>query len=71
MREASLYGIDRVGQIPLDQGMITTLVERWRLETHTFHLSVVEATITLRDVAIPTDLPVSGGTITGPSPSHT
>ena len=71
VREAGLYGIHRVGQIPLDRGMITALVERWRPETHTFHLSVGEATITLRDVAILIDLPVSGRAVTGPSPSHT
>ena len=71
MREADLYGIHRVGEIPLDRGMITALVERWRPETHTFHLSVGEAIITLRDVAILTDLPVSGRAVTGPTPSHT
>ena len=51
--------------------MIIALVERWRPETHTFHLSVGEAIITLRDVAILTDLPVSGRAVTGPTPSHT
>ncbi|XP_057548028.1 protein MAIN-LIKE 2-like [Amaranthus tricolor] len=40
--------------------MITAIVERWRLETHIFHPSVGEATITLRDVAILTDLPIRG-----------
>ena len=64
MREAGLHGIHRVGQIPLDRGIIITLVERCRLETHTFHLSAGEATITLHDVAILTDLPVSGRAIT-------
>ena len=71
MREADLYGIHRVGEIPLDRGMITALVERWRPETHTFHLSEGEATITLRDVAILIDLPVSGRAVTSPSPRHT
>ena len=70
VREAGLYSIHQVGQIPSDWGMITALVEWCTPETHTFHLSIGEATITLLDVAILTDLPVSGRAVTGPSPSH-
>lgn len=51
--------------------MISTLVERWRLETHTFHLLVDEETITLRDVDIPTDLLVSGTAVSGLIACHT
>lgn len=51
--------------------MISTLVERWRLETHTFHLLVDEETITLRDVDIPTDLLVSGTAVSGLIVCHT
>ncbi|CAN1797965.1 Serine/threonine-protein phosphatase 7 long form homolog [Linum perenne] len=40
--------------------LITTLVERWRLETNTFHLYHGEATITLKDMHFITCLFVDG-----------
>ncbi|GFP92736.1 serine/threonine-protein phosphatase 7 long form homolog [Phtheirospermum japonicum] len=49
----------------LDPHLITTLVERWRPETHTFHLSCGEATVTLQDVAIIWGLPVRGRPVIG------
>ncbi|CAI0560574.1 unnamed protein product [Linum tenue] len=50
-----------------DNNMLTTLVERWRRETHTFHLLEGEATITLKDIALLTDLPINGEAIIGSS----
>ncbi|GFY93798.1 hypothetical protein Acr_09g0002440 [Actinidia rufa] len=32
------YGVHRLGPIRLDHALITAFVERWRLETNTFHL---------------------------------
>ena len=48
------------GGLELDRALITALVERWRSETHTFHLTVGEATITLQDVAVILGLPIEG-----------
>ena len=48
----------QIGCIQMNVGLITTLLERWRLETHTFHLPFGEATITLQDVSILTELSV-------------
>ncbi|KAI7979648.1 hypothetical protein LOK49_Contig285G00002, partial [Camellia lanceoleosa] len=54
---AGFYGVYRIGPIRLDHHLITTLVERWRIETRTFHFPVGESTVTLQDVAILFGLP--------------
>ncbi|XP_021739449.1 serine/threonine-protein phosphatase 7 long form homolog [Chenopodium quinoa] len=59
-------GFHRMAFTPIDRALITALVERWRQETHSFHLPVGEATVTLRDVEILTRLPVHGRAVTGP-----
>ncbi|KAM7486437.1 hypothetical protein LguiA_002446 [Lonicera macranthoides] len=42
------------------------MVERWRQETHTFHLPVRECSITLQDVALLLGLPIDGLVVTAP-----
>ncbi|KAA3456270.1 serine/threonine-protein phosphatase 7 long form-like protein [Gossypium australe] len=49
----------------LRAGLISALVERWRLETHTFHLSCGEVNITLQDVAVQLGLSINGEAMTG------
>ncbi|GFZ11322.1 hypothetical protein Acr_22g0007200 [Actinidia rufa] len=63
---AGFYGVHRLGPIRLDHALITTFVERWRPETHTFHLPIGEASITLQDVAILLGLPIDDAPITHP-----
>ena len=65
LRQIGFYGAYRVGFIQYDWGLITALVERWCVETHTFHLPVGETTITLQDVGIILGLPVDGIAVTG------
>uniref|UniRef100_A0A2N9IPV6 Aminotransferase-like plant mobile domain-containing protein n=1 Tax=Fagus sylvatica TaxID=28930 RepID=A0A2N9IPV6_FAGSY len=65
LRRAGFYGLSRLPFIKLDWHFITALVERWRPETHTFHLPSGEMTITLEDVSIQLGLPVDGLPVTG------
>ncbi|KAF1869525.1 hypothetical protein Lal_00017100 [Lupinus albus] len=51
----------------IDPCLITALVERWRLETHTFHLPHGECTITLEDVSLQIGVNVNGLPLAGPT----
>ncbi|CAK9184028.1 unnamed protein product [Ilex paraguariensis] len=51
--------------ISLDNPLISALVERWRRETNTFHLTVGEMTVTLEDVAYLLGLPIDGEPVIG------
>jgi Plant mobile domain len=54
--QSNFYGWYKLS-IKFSDHLLCALVERWRQETHTFHLSVSEMTITLDDVAILLGLP--------------
>ncbi|CAI0604190.1 unnamed protein product [Linum tenue] len=47
----------------MDNNLLTAMVERWRKETHTFHLLEGEMMITLKDVAMLTEFPINGDVI--------
>ncbi|KAI4992981.1 hypothetical protein ZWY2020_007294 [Hordeum vulgare] len=44
----------------LNAATITALIDRWRPETHSFHLRTREMTVTLQDVSMITALPIEG-----------
>ena len=46
--DTRLNGLLRVPHMDLDHALITALVEKWRPETYSFHLSHGEMTITLK-----------------------
>ena len=60
LEHTRLYDFHLIAYGRVDRAIITALVERWRQETHTFHLPLREATITLLDVALLTRLPIKG-----------
>ena len=59
-----------VKQYRIVPALITILVERWRLETHIFHLPWGECTIILEDVALYLGIRVDGRVVTRPSFLH-
>ena len=63
-----LLGLERLHMVPsikLDHALITAFVERWRPETHSFHLPHGEMTITLQDVEVLMGMPIEGETMVG------
>ncbi|XP_075096352.1 uncharacterized protein LOC142174455 [Nicotiana tabacum] len=50
LRDTGFYRIFEIGRLQLDWSLIIALIARWRPDTHTFHLPIGEATITLQDV---------------------
>ncbi|CAO2141318.1 unnamed protein product [Urochloa humidicola] len=54
------------GGLPMmDSAALTAMVDRWRPETHTFHLPAGEMTVTLQDVAMILGLRIDGRAVTG------
>ncbi|KAH1249578.1 Serine/threonine-protein phosphatase 7 long form [Glycine max] len=52
LRQSGFYWIMKMGYLKINSSLIIVLIERWRSETHTFHLRCGEATITLQDVSV-------------------
>ncbi|KAK9092560.1 hypothetical protein Syun_027471 [Stephania yunnanensis] len=65
LRSSGFYEISRVAFFGLDWALINAFVERWRPETHTFHMHCGECTITLQDVQVQLGLPIEGMPVTG------
>ncbi|KAF1879904.1 hypothetical protein Lal_00022808 [Lupinus albus] len=58
-----IYLLSRSAEI--NNHLVTALVERWRPETHTFHLPNGEGSITLEDIAYQLGLPIDSDVVTG------
>ena len=60
-------------QVRSDPSLLTSLVDRWRPETHTLHFRFGELAPTLKDVSMITALPIRGEPVVSPrvSPSWT
>ncbi|CAN1807867.1 Serine/threonine-protein phosphatase 7 long form homolog [Linum perenne] len=64
LERVGLYGVHLFLEMRVDHDLITALVERWRLETHTFHMPEGECTLSLQDVNIISGLRIDGGVVT-------
>ena len=67
VRLLGLEGLHLVPSIQLDHALIIAFIERWRPETHTFHLPHGEMTITLQDAKVIMGLPIEGEAMVGPA----
>ncbi|VFQ79181.1 unnamed protein product [Cuscuta campestris] len=65
LREYGFYGVEKISKLQIDWALITALVDRWRPETHAFHLPFGEVGITLQDVEVLLGLPVNGTPVVG------
>ena len=57
---------ERSRRFPYDQSLLSALVNRWRPETHNFHMPFGEIAVMLQDVSMLTGLSLHGRPI-GPS----
>ncbi|QHO59125.1 uncharacterized protein DS421_3g96500 [Arachis hypogaea] len=65
LRQARFYCASLIKRFEYDNPLISPFIERWRSETHTFHLPWGVCTITLEDVAMQLGLPIDGEPISG------
>ena len=54
----------------VDEALLTGLVDRWRPETHTFHLPFGEMTVTFKDVTMLTGMPIRGKPVISRRPTR-
>ncbi|XP_050902326.1 protein MAIN-LIKE 1-like [Lathyrus oleraceus] len=57
---SGLYSLQRTSLTKIDTNFISAFVERWNLETSSFHMSFGEMSITLDDVSCLLHLPIRG-----------
>ncbi|XP_072088126.1 protein MAIN-LIKE 2-like [Arachis hypogaea] len=65
LRLTGFYHASQIGVVQCQKALVNALIERWHLDTHTFHLSIGECAMTLEDVAIILGLSTDGLPVTG------
>ncbi|XP_050920254.1 serine/threonine-protein phosphatase 7 long form homolog [Lathyrus oleraceus] len=64
---AGFANVAKIASLKVDSKLIVALLERWRPETHTFHLPIGECTITLDDVSMLLGLRIHVKAANGPT----
>jgi hypothetical protein len=54
-----------------DFSLLSVLLDHWRPETHTFHFTIGEMTVTLRDTSLLMGLPCEGESLRAEDVEHT
>jgi len=65
--QTSFGHVLKVDNMNINNLMVTVLCERWRIETHTFHVPLGETNVTLEDVSLQLGVPIDGELVTGSS----
>ena len=65
LRAMGLYQLSQMAEEIADPGLCSGLIERWRPETHSFHLPHAEMTVTLQDVSCLWGMTIVGDPVTG------
>ncbi|XP_072064274.1 protein MAIN-LIKE 2-like [Arachis hypogaea] len=65
LESIGFYYASQIGIVQCQKELVNALVERWHLDTHTFHFPVGKCAVTLEDVAVILGLPTKGLPVTG------
>ncbi|QHN99643.1 uncharacterized protein DS421_13g399640 [Arachis hypogaea] len=65
LRRAGFEYVAYMVEFEHDWSLASALIERWRPESHTFHLPCGEMTITLQDVTYQLGLRIDGDPVSG------
>ena len=67
LQQSGFGWLIKMGYLKINASLISALIERWRPETHTFHMRCGECTITLQDVSVLLGISVDGLPLIGPT----
>ncbi|KAH1262512.1 Serine/threonine-protein phosphatase 7 long form [Glycine max] len=67
LQQSGFGWIIKMGYLKINASLISALIERWRPETHRFHMRCGECTITLQDVSVLLGISVDGLPLIGPT----
>lgn len=67
LERAGFVDVAKISYLKVDLKLVVALLERWRPETHTFHLPIGECTITLEGVGMLLGLRINGKAVNGPT----